>query len=235
VDGNKRNITGGNLNFIMEDSQQPNSDVIEEWFRDDTDGDLYKIEDWFEFPDDGRNFTANNDADLNRRTANLNGVVGLTKAPYRFMWRRRAVAAGESANNYTNLFALVDTVSPASAPTATTIQNLTNFNAIADAEQWMRIFAIQHTIGNWDSYGYERGKNAYTYKPKNGGFHQWTWDIDFTMGVGGHATTQTIFDISDGRVTAMWNTPEIRRALWRAFYDLVNGPFNNAYPGPHSG
>ena len=58
----------------------------------------------------------------------------------------------------------------------------------------MRIFACQHTVGNWDSYGYERGKNAYTYIGANTGakFSMWTWDIDFTMGIGGHAATQTL-------------------------------------------
>ena len=36
-------------NFIFEDSQQPNGDMIAEWFPNDAGGQLFKVEDWFEF------------------------------------------------------------------------------------------------------------------------------------------------------------------------------------------
>src|SRR5207248_2570871 len=37
--------------------------------------------------------------------------------------------------------------------------------------------------------------------------------------------TEPLFYSNDPRVSAMFNTPEIVRAYWRAFTDLVNGPF----------
>src|SRR5262249_28459129 len=150
-------------NFIMEDSQQPNGDMIAEYFPGDTGGNLYKIEDWFEFPDNGFDFASNNDADLSRRTINLNGTNVLPIAPYRFMFRARSVGSGESANDYANLFDVVDVVSPSSAysPSGSSnsapVPDPAAFDAVANVDQWMRIFACQHTIGNWDSYGYERG------------------------------------------------------------------------------
>ena len=183
----------------MEDSQQPNSDMIAEWFPDDTDGQLFKIEDWFEFPDNGFDFASNNDADLLRRTILLNGTQTLYPAPYRFMFRARAVGPGESANNYTNFFSVVDAASPTTnflwsgANNAQAVPDPSALTSIANIDQWMRIFAVQRTVGNWDSYGYNRGKNDYTYKPKNGRFEQMTWDIDFTMGVGGDGTTEGLF------------------------------------------
>ena len=54
VNGSHRSTTSNRPgNFIFEDSQQPNGDGIAQWFPDDTDGTLLKIEDWFEFPDNG--------------------------------------------------------------------------------------------------------------------------------------------------------------------------------------
>src|SRR5439155_26828931 len=183
-----KNPLTATANFIFEDAQQPNGDVVEEWYPDDSDGQLFKIEDWFEFDDAGQGFS-NNDADLSRRTILLNGVPTLTIAPYRFMFRRRAVTAGESANDYTHFFSMVNTVTPTGSSTSGFLDPITDVAAVnskINLEQWMRIIAVQHTIGNWDSYGYERGKNCYSYRGQQGGrFELLTWDIDFTMGIGG--------------------------------------------------
>jgi len=65
--------------------------------------------------------------------------------------------------------------------------------------------------------------------PNGGRFNQWTWDIDFTVGIGGDGTGQDLFESTDPRVLAMWNTPAVLRAYWRAFYDIINGPLNNSF------
>src|SRR4029078_4097516 len=141
---------------------------------------------------------------------------------------KRSVGPGDFTTNYASFFSLVDAVSPTSlyspsgASNNTVIPNPALFDSIANVEQWMRIWAVQHTVGNWDSYGYNRGKNDYSYKGKNGRFEQMTWDIDFTMGVGGAGATEDLINpsgnpISDPRVVGMFKTPAIVRAYWRAF------------------
>jgi hypothetical protein len=239
VNGNQRSTADLSGNFILEDSQQPNADMIEEWYPGNTDGQFFKIEDWFEFPDNGFDFTSNNDADLSRRTVLLNGVQTLYPAPYRFMFRPRAVSPGESANDYGNFFRLVDAASPTpayspSGSSATAqIPDPGALDSIANVEQWMRIFAVQRTVGNWDSYGYSRGKNDYAYMPKGGRFEQLTWDIDFTMGVGGNGASQALFDsVNDPRCTGMYSTPVFTRMYYRAFLDIINGPLNGAAMNP---
>src|SRR5262249_32716923 len=123
--GSQRSQTGQLLpgNFIFEDSQQPNGSQVGEFFSGDTDGQLLKIEDWFEFGDDvdgGGNLPfVNNDADLSRRT--IPGPTTIQVSAYRFMWRNRARGAGESANDYTNFANLVNIVSPSSSPASTAI------------------------------------------------------------------------------------------------------------------
>jgi hypothetical protein len=210
-------------NFIFEDSQQPNGDMVAQWFPNATGGQLFKAEDWFEFENDGFNIEANNDADLTRRTILINGQPTLVPAPYRFMFRKRSVGTGSSANDYSLIFALIDAVSPPDDPTNSVIDP-DLFATMADSEEWMRFFAVQRTVGNWDSYGWERGKNDYFYKPPGAGFTHMTWDIDYCMGLG-RGPTEPLFFSNDPRVSAMFNTPVIVRAYWRAFSDLVNGPF----------
>jgi hypothetical protein len=236
VNGSHRSRSG-NLagNFIMEDSQQPNGDVVEQWSPDDADGDLYKIEDWFEFSNDteaGYGFVIN-DADLTRRMTTLNGQSVLNIAPYRYMFRKRSVGPGDSASDYSSFQKLMDATSPLANPSASPIPDPGALNSIADIDQWMRIFACQHAIGNWDSYSYERGKNAYMYRGRNSDarFFQMTWDIDFTMGVGGRVPP-VLFSSNDPRMSAIWATPIFRRSYLRAFQDMLDGPWNNSYMDP---
>ena len=242
VNGNQRSTTSNRPgNYIFEDSQQPNQDMIDQWFPDDNKGELWKIEDWFEFNDNAFDFASNNDADLLRRTINVGGKEVLYPAPYRFMFRKRALSPGESANDYTNIFAMVDAVSPnanygiSGASNTTRMPDFDRFASIIDYEQWMRIFAVQRAVGNWDSYGYARGKNDYTYIGRNNGarFAQLTWDIDFTMGVGGRSATGGLFDeVSDGRVAGMYATPASLRAYWRGLWDVAMGPFDTNFLSP---
>ena len=235
VNGDQRSVTGNRTgNFIMEDSQQPNGDVAAAWNPQAPDGQFYKIEDWFEFPDDGGNSGAksNDDADLQRRNTNIGGNPNTIKlSPYRFMWRKRSVSASESANDYTNLLTLIDVISPVSNPGINPLPDnlVKQVGQLIDIEQWMRIMAVQRAVGNWDAYGYERGKNCFSYRPDFGKFQLMTWDIDFTMGSGGRAAGTGLFGaVNDARLSALVNSPEAARAYWRGLVDIANGPFSAA-------
>lgn len=220
VNGSQRSTTEQLAgNFIFEDVQQPNSDMTEEFFPGQA-GQLFKVDDWFEFERNGFDIHANNDADLTRRTVNIDGTPTLYPGPYRFMFRKRAVGAG-SANDYSQLFALIDAASPPDNPDSPTIDPVA-FGAVADIEQWMRVFAIQRAVGNWDSYGWDRGKNDYFFKPGNGLFQHMPWDIDYSLGLG-RPVDEPLFASNDPRVRAMFNTPAIVRAYWRSIRELANG------------
>lgn len=224
VNGSQRSTTAQREgNFIFEDVQQPSSDMTEQFFPGQG-GQLFKVDDWFEFERNGFDIHANNDADLARRTVILDGVATLTPGPYRFMFRKRAIGA-TSANDYSQIFELIDAASPPEDPDSLTIDPVV-FGEVADWEQWMRVFAIQRAVGNWDSYGWERGKNDYLFRPGGGLFLHMPWDIDYSMGLGRPAN-EPLFASNDPRVRAMFNTPAIVRAYWRSFEELVNGPFSN--------
>ena len=89
--------------------------------------------------------------------------------------------------------------------------------AVMDVETWMRVFCVEHIAGNWDSYGYARGKNMYAYKPNNGKWQLLAWDIDFVPGSSSDtAQTDMFANVNDPTVTRMLNHPPFRRAYLRA-------------------
>ena len=216
-------------NFIFEDSQQPNGDMVNEWFPNDAGGQLFKVEDWFEFHENGFDVNAYDDADMQRVTALIGGQQVFQPGPYRFKFRKRSVNVGSSANDYSPIYGLIDAVSPFDNPTNALIDPVL-LGVSVDWETWMRHFAVQRTVGNFDSFGWDRGKNDYLYQTAAGFVHM-PWDIDYSLGLGRPAD-EPLFASNDPRVRAMFNTPAIVRAYWRAFRELINGPFNNATLDP---
>lgn len=216
-------------NFIFEDSQQPNGDMIAQWFPDGGGGQLFKVEDWFEFERNGFDISAYDDADLVRHTRLIDGAETFLPGPYRFKFRKRSVGVGNSANDYSLIYSLIDAVSPAENPNTTTLDPDV-LAASVNWEAWMRHFAVQRAVGNWDSYGWERGKNDYLISTATGFVHM-PWDIDYSLGLGRPAN-EPLFGTSDPRLAVMYNNPAIQRAYWRAFEDLVNGPFRNEVIDP---
>jgi hypothetical protein len=206
-------LNGQNRGMIFFDHQQPNQDVVEEYFPNDVNGRLHKIEDWFEFDDAGNGF--------NIITCTLqNFLVGGQKRAerYRWTWRPRARTA---PNDFDDLFALVDAANASTPePLNTAVQDL------VDVPQWMRHFALQHAVGNWDTYGYERGKNAFAYKPTQGPWKLMLWDLDLVLGKQSRSPTDPLFNLagSEPVIQRWYNFAPFVRHFWRAMSDLVNGP-----------
>jgi hypothetical protein len=211
-------VNGLQRGLVFEDAQQPSADLVAEWFPDDQDGDLHKIDDWFEFDNTGDNMLFNVDATLQNFTT-TGGAKKLAR--YRWNWRKRAVK--NSANYYTNLFGLVDAVNAAPPEPFTSL-----VERLIDYEAWTRVVAVEHIVGNWDSYGYNRGKNMYAYKPTNGKWALMAFDIDFLMDNGGDGYTTDLspptMPINDPTIRTLLSFPPVQRAFWRALQDSVNGP-----------
>ncbi|MDB6055526.1 MAG: CotH protein [Verrucomicrobiales bacterium] len=218
-------VNGVRRNVLYEDSQQPNSDIVHEWFPADSNGDLHKIEDWFEFDTTGDQHPFNADATLQLFTT----TGGAKKvARYRWNWRKRAVK--DSASDYTNLLALVDAVNTPNGTDSSAFIQATR--AQVDLVEWMKIIGTEHFVGNWDSYGYRRGKNMYAYKPVNDKWKLLPWDIDFVLGTGGDAANYTVFDFNDPIIAKILATPEFQRIYWQTFIRLMDGPLLDSKANP---
>ncbi len=205
---------GGLHRDVSEDSEEPNGAYAERFYSEGIEPDLYKIEDWFEFQDDGTSFS-NVDATLQPFYSPVNSTT-LKPARYRWAWRKRAVE--RSANEFTNLLELVTI---ANAPGNTYESGVSQ---LVDVDQWMRVFAFQRIAGNWDSYGMGRGKNMYAFKQTGAPWRLFPWDVDFTLGGGGNGPTDGLWGAGDPTINRMFDTPAFRRLLWQAYIDAVNGP-----------
>jgi hypothetical protein len=227
-------VNGNRRGTLMEDTQTPGSDVIDSLFPDDSNGDLFKLQPWFEFDD--VTVTGGNGAGFqNKSWCVLNNYLttGNVKKQARYRWNFLVRAANGTANNYTNVFNLVD-----AASTATNAW--TNFaakiDALVDTEEWLRIFGIEHAVGNWDSFGNRNAQNMYGYKPDFGKWKLLIWDYNIILGNSGSdgPTGDDLFQYqtADTNIVKIYNAPPFRRAYWRAFKDVADGPMNNANVDP---
>ncbi len=213
-------FNGTRRGTLMEDTQVPGSDEINEYFPDDADGFLYKLQPWFEFASSNARsmgFSNNSWCTLN----DFRDAFGNKKLA-RYRWNYLVRAVNESANNYTNVFALIDA---ANIPDPNAY--VANMEALADMEQWMRTFAVEHAVGNWDSFGAQNEQNMYGYKPVNGKWTLFIWDYNIVLGNSGSwGAGQNLFYVNgaDGPMQQIYQTPPFRRAYWRALKELANGP-----------
>ena len=208
-------VNGVKRSLIMEDTQIPNSDVVEEWFPEDPDGELFKTSFSFEIDETTPAPLAWIPASL--QVFNTTGGIKKT-ARYRWNWQPRAVK--DAANDYASIFRLVDAANATAASYATALESL------VDAEQWMRFFAYEHIVGQWDSLGYNTGSNVYPYKGKEGRWTLLPWDVDISFVADGPTTD--LFAAADAPLARMNSHPPFRRAYWRALKDAVNGPLLDA-------
>lgn len=212
-------INGVQRNVIMEDMQTPGSDMLEQWFPNDADGDLYKVSVWAEFDDAAAGFGAWG-ASLGNYT-----TIGGAKKTARYRWDFQKRALKDSWNDYTNIFSLVDAVN----------DNSTNYTAhvesLVDVEEWMGIAAVEHITGNWDSWMNTGGQNNYLYKPEAGKWRALIWDINITLGMAGDGPMSDLFKVGDGTLNTMYSHPPFRRAYWRALRNAAYGPLESSRAG----
>lgn len=216
-------------NYLMEDVQVPGDDFLEEYYPTDADGDLRKLNGWLEM----------GDADSGALSVSLAAWADLNPyqepagsgqhklARYRWTWQPRSYSS--SGNDFTNLFRLVDAAAlPAGSAYAASLQ------AEADIEQWLRVWAARHVIGDSDFFGSMNSQNCYAYRPRLGRWQLFSWDMNTAFGVVegtiSYAPGMGLFpppgtDWSSGpNVTKLLNFPAFRRMYWRAYKELCAGP-----------
>lgn len=216
---------GRRRNSVMEDTQRPNGDMLRQWFPNDTGGDLHKIQIHYESNDSANDLVWESTGSASLELF-LNSEGAKRTSAYRWNWAPQN--DGVSANHFDNLFRLVDAVNILDQN-----QYVQTVSSLVDIEQWMRTFALEHIVGNWDSYGYGNGQNMYTYKPPGGKWQMMMWDLDIGNGSGESSgtplfkLTNPFFPTVNGDteiVGRMYQTPAFVRAFWRALEEAVNGP-----------
>src|SRR6185503_14733836 len=118
---------------------------IAEFFPDESEGHLYKIQPWFEFDD--VTVTGGGGAGFDNRlwcTLTRNLSTNAHKIT-RYLQNYLSRSADKTANDYTNVIALIEA---ANVPTASPAY-WQNLSGLIDIEQWAHIFAVEHAAGNW--------------------------------------------------------------------------------------
>ena len=215
-------VNGVRRGVIMEDTQVPNSDVIAEHYPNDTDGELFKGALWFEYTDADLATFVPTPATLQKFTT-TGGLKKLSR--YRWNWQKRTVNG--SVNDFSSLFSLVDALN------STTTVYTSQVEALVDLEQWVRTFAAEHIVGNWDSFGYRNGSNMYAYKPRSNRWQLLIWDVDVSLRSDyGTGPTSDLFEAGDPTMDRLLKNPPFRRAYWQALLDAANGPLLNSQVDP---
>src|SRR5262249_50279489 len=156
-------------------------------------------------------------------TLNRYTTTGGVKKLARYRWNYLVRAVNDSANDYQPVFDLVD-----AANAAGTADQQAALDAIADMEEWMRIFAAVHAVGDWDHFGSQNAQNMYAYKPTQGRWTLFFWDYNIVLGNSGSwGPGQNLFSVNgaDGPLNRVFKNPPFRRAYWRALKEICNGPF----------
>ena len=214
------NGTEQNPKKIYEDTEKPNSGMLKHWFPDDSDNDFFKVDDWFEY---NLGLTAFDiiTGRLQKYTTPApdgNGQI-LKLGRYRWNWLKRSYDTFH-ANDYTNFFSLVETLNIADAATYTrSIQELIN---LAD---FVPVIAANEFIGNFDSYGFTRGKNMFLYDSADG-WQLIAWDLDYNFGMNRPLNdpidpSLASFPTDDPTMRTFLKTPLVTRIFWRAVEKII--------------
>lgn len=204
-------FNGNRYANIVEDLEEPDHRYAEHHSESGDEGDLYKISIWFEFNDDNRGFQSIQ-ATLERALS----AGQLKLARYRWNWERRAQRVPES--DYTTIF---DLVNAANNSGSDFVQRMLTHG---DVDEWMRVFAYNRIMGNWDSWTFSVGQNMYLYRQPGRPAVVFPWDLDFIFG-DGEGPTGGLWGGQDPIANSkLYDNPTFRRMLWRAYIDAVNGP-----------
>ncbi len=232
VAASSRGLGGQDGTQVYEDTQQPGSDFLDEWFSEQSDGELHKFDQWVEYSPASNFYNRSNIVEpIFDSYTTTNNFKKLAK--YRWLYPKRTGSA--QAHNYESLYALVDALNTNASYTA-------SVNAILNAEQWMRVWAFEDVMVNGDSFGNGvGGKNMFMYRPATNDLWQLLlWDLDVGMGEANSALLGTndypLLNgpdasypyTSDGINYRLNTNAPFLRAYWRALQDAVNGPLQSA-------
>jgi len=215
-----RLVINGTHHSNFDDVQKVDGDYIDAWFPGNDEGYLHKIDDYFEFNADG---TAHSGEQADEGLL-YNAQHPLIPETYRWHMEKRSHPEDD---HWQHLFDLAVALN-----TPTTNSRYTQLvEAQMDPMHFARVLAIRHAVGDWDSYGYTRGKNnAFYYALPEGKWYLLPWDIDFAFG-SGRGANSSVFEVSGEfpEVNQFLNHSKYRQLYAKAFFELLEGPWQTSF------
>ncbi len=190
--------------YIMESIEPTNSEYLDLWFPQDSNGILMKITGKQTFNDSG-----SHQSNL-LRWANWSNRGG-AKTSYRWNFNFRT---RELEDNFSPLISLIQTMNGSS----TVLDN--QLEDIMDVEQFLRVYAARCAHDDWDTIAIGNGQNAYIYYASNEG--RWKllpWDMDHSWG----NTGARVYPDNDATFRRIVERPKYRRKYMGILNEMVNG------------
>ena len=154
---------------IWEDITPPGKRYLSIFYPEDSDGQLFEVDDRFVFYGDALRL-----GHFQHYDATFAWLDTEDKDMYRWNYEPRN---RERADDFTHLIGMLNVMN-------NTPQNRyeAEIDKIIDVHQWLRLMAVRTIIADWDFFGGSRGKNAYLYRPnKTGRWEILGWDSELTF------------------------------------------------------
>ncbi|WP_372798485.1 lamin tail domain-containing protein, partial [Pontiella sp.] len=211
--------------WLMEDTQVPGSEFVEQYWPDDADGTLHKANFWWEYSN-----LATSDGVLNKQRQSgtellpyYNAEGNLHAPRYRWTWGPRSYG-DTGGNDFSAVLSLIEAANSGADMTGRML-------AEADMEEWMRVWALRKAVGDLDHFGCHIAQNMYMYKPTEGRWALMIWDMNHLLGNNlsfgpGRGLFPDVSDYGDDTtLTAVYENPAFRRMSLRAYKEIASGPF----------
>jgi hypothetical protein len=180
---------------LKEETEPVSNEFLDRNFTRGHQGDLYRIDDDWQFLD-------NWEGDMHQADWSYKGDEA---GAYRAQWMKRT---REVEDDYSKLIAFFKAVSGTNWTEAGMAQML-------DPEPTLKLAAVRGLIGDWDSFTLQRGRNCYFYRrPSDGRFQFLHWDSDEAF-----VTGQPLYS---PRVQAWLEKPGNERLFYGYVLDLLD-------------
>ena len=217
---NGRNI--GNREHVV----NPNGEFNSFWFPADNGGDFLEMDDRFVIGDDGGSRIGNTDGRVRYPpSSSRSDGDGENKENYRWFFNHRG--SRSSKDNYDSFIHYAQMMDPSVTSNSVFAEQIWD---ICNVEQLLRIWSVRHSTDDWDTWGGNRGKNCYHYRPDlDGRWHLYAWDMELTYGNTSAfiIPTSPTSDFNPGgfaEVHRMFDIPKIKRMYYAILDEMVNGP-----------
>ena len=154
---------------IWEDILPPGKRYLSIFYPEDSDGQLFEVDDRFVFYGNAHRI-----GHFQHYDASFAWLDTEDKDSYRWNYEPRN---HERADDFTHLIGMLNVIN-------NTPQNRyeTEIDKVIDVHQWLRVMAVRTIIADWDFFGGSRGKNAYLYRPnRTGRWELLGWDSELTF------------------------------------------------------
>jgi hypothetical protein len=207
----------------LEQTWVPDVQFVELWYPDDSEGDLYEMDDRFVFNDSGGRIGNTDARVLYPPPSSRSDGNGANKENYRWF---HGLRAKNGLDDYGPLIDFAQLLDPNASGSAAFDARV--FDEL-EVEEFLRIWCVRLNTDDWDQWGASRGKNCYLYRSAIGGrWHLMAWDLELTYG------NVNAFLIPDSpssaynpggfsEVNRFFNRPAVKRLYYGILDEMVNG------------